>query len=403
MKNILIRTVILNICVLSLSVSDSVWAVEVGPSATVTGTTPEIRLVDTTTGDASWEIEAQAATSAGANFLEISLDGSTNGSGIFKIHRNADPDNFTIDENGNIAINGDAAQVFNELEVFGNVASDTFTAIAVTPDSSSNLSARIRVSNSQNEFGINTRGPSGGYLTPFTIDLGAPSDSLTISAFGDIGIGTSVPTAPLHVRRSDGSAKILVEETATPSARTLFQLKNPGDTSFGVLNTQSGVEWVFTNSDTGLQFSREGSGDVEMEVLNNGNLVVAGGLSIASDVNSKTAFTDIDSQEILNKVAELPVTKWEYKDALGEEHIGPMAQDFHAAFGLGATDTRISTIDADGIALAAIKALIEQNRSLAHQNQSLAHRVGELEKQNKRIEELLITMVSERSEKVVLN
>ncbi|MEO8740656.1 MAG: hypothetical protein ABI537_13275, partial [Casimicrobiaceae bacterium] len=38
-------------------------------------------------------------------------------------------------------------------------------------------------------------------------------------------------------------------------------------------------------------------------------------------------------------------------------HMGPMAQDFRAAFGLGETDTGISTVDADGVALAAIQGL----------------------------------------------
>jgi len=66
------------------------------------------------------------------------------------------------------------------------------------------------------------------------------------------------------------------------------------------------------------------------------------------------------------------------------------------AFGLGATDTRISTIDADGVALAAIKALIEQN-------QALTHRVKDLEKQNQRIEELVVRMVTEHVEQIVLN
>ena len=205
---------------------------------------------------------------------------------------------------------------------------------------------------------------------------------------GLVGIpGTAAPTAPLHLKRSDGQAQILVEETGVAAARTLLQLKNNGDTKLGILNTEAGIEWILANPGTGLQFSRNGSGDVEMEILNNGNLVVAGGLSVASDVNSKTAFTDIDSYKILNRIAELPVTKWEYKDTPGETHIGPMAQDFRAAFGLGATDTRISTIDADGVALAAIKALIEENASLKEKNLSMERRVEEMEQQFDRLQQ----------------
>jgi hypothetical protein len=37
--------------------------------------------------------------------------------------------------------------------------------------------------------------------------------------------------------------------------------------------------------------------------------------------------------------------------------MGPMAQDFYAAFGLGLGDTTIDTVDADGVALASIQGL----------------------------------------------
>jgi len=57
-------------------------------------------------------------------------------------------------------------------------------------------------------------------------------------------------------------------------------------------------------------------------------------------------------------VANLPLATWNYKsqdDSI--RHIGPMAQDFKAAIGLGKEDTHITTIDADGVALAAIQGM----------------------------------------------
>ena len=42
--------------------------------------------------------------------------------------------------------------------------------------------------------------------------------------------------------------------------------------------------------------------------------------------------------------------------------MGPMAQDFYAAFGLGADDRHIVTVDADGVALAAIQGLRDMLR-----------------------------------------
>jgi len=213
--------------------------------------------------------------------------------------------------------------------------------------------------------------------TPFQIQDGAGTNSMVISSLGNVGmgIGGSVPSASLHVFRMDGTAKILVEEYSGIAApRTLFRLENKGNTKFGVMNTEAGVEWAFANPGTGFRLSRQGSGVVEMEIFNNGNMKIAGALTQNSDVNAKTAIADIDPEEILGLVSELPVSQWEYKDARGETHIGPMAQDFYAAFGLGASETGISTIDTAGVALVAIKALAEEN-------QLLRQRLSQLEQQ----------------------
>ncbi len=77
-----------------------------------------------------------------------------------------------------------------------------------------------------------------------------------------------------------------------------------------------------------------------------------------SDGNAKDNFRDLDGEELLTKLARMPIREWNYKtqDA-AIRHAGPTAQDFHAAFGLGEDPLRISTIDADGIALRAIQAL----------------------------------------------
>src|SRR5208337_3527564 len=78
-----------------------------------------------------------------------------------------------------------------------------------------------------------------------------------------------------------------------------------------------------------------------------------------SDRNAKEDFAAINPRTVLEKVSALPITQWKYKvEADGTEHLGPMAQDFHAAFGLnGADDKHISTVDEGGVALAAIQGL----------------------------------------------
>jgi len=98
-----------------------------------------------------------------------------------------------------------------------------------------------------------------------------------------------------------------------------------------------------------------------------GGGVTGGGGTVPSDRNIKTDFQTVDAQEILARVAALPITEWSYKADAGTRHIGPMAQDFKAAFKVGGDDKSIAIVDASGIALAAIKGLSEKNEKLETQ------------------------------------
>lgn len=82
---------------------------------------------------------------------------------------------------------------------------------------------------------------------------------------------------------------------------------------------------------------------------------------IFSDRNLKQGFQPVDAGQILEKVKQLPIERWQYKDEPGTpDHVGPMAQDFKELFGLGSSDRTIAMVDAIGVALAALKALAAQ-------------------------------------------
>jgi Chaperone of endosialidase len=82
-----------------------------------------------------------------------------------------------------------------------------------------------------------------------------------------------------------------------------------------------------------------------------------------SDRAVKENFHAVDDDEVLRKVAAMPVTSWNYiAEGASARHLGPMAQDFYAAFGLGQSERSIATVDESGIALAAIKALYARAR-----------------------------------------
>jgi trimeric autotransporter adhesin len=88
-----------------------------------------------------------------------------------------------------------------------------------------------------------------------------------------------------------------------------------------------------------------------------GTLWVTGGY-VGSDRNAKADFAPVDANAVLEKVAALPIQTWRYKDDTARAlHMGPMAQDFHQAFGLGENSTSIGFTDGPGVALAAIQGL----------------------------------------------
>jgi hypothetical protein len=103
-----------------------------------------------------------------------------------------------------------------------------------------------------------------------------------------------------------------------------------------------------------------------------GVTLAAGGGAWASlsDRNAKQDLVAVDTQDVLTRLAALPLYTWRYKTEVSKAlHMGPTAQDFHAAFGLGDSERTITTVDADGVALAAVQAL---HRNLQQQDATLA-------------------------------
>jgi hypothetical protein len=100
----------------------------------------------------------------------------------------------------------------------------------------------------------------------------------------------------------------------------------------------------------------------------------AGGGSWASlsDQNMKDNITAIDPRDILAAVVNMPISTWNYESQDESiQHIGPMVQDFYAAFGVGEDDLHITSVDADGVALAAIQGLHAENEALRERIEAL--------------------------------
>jgi hypothetical protein len=167
---------------------------------------------------------------------------------------------------------------------------------------------------------------------------------------------------------------------------TMRQMLNLWDETFGI-GIQSGVQYSRVGFGNGFAWYAGGvhndntynsGGGVTLMTLDATALYVNGTFVSSSDRNRKENFQPVEPSEVLAKVVALPITQWNFK-ADRVRHVGPMAQDFHAAFSVGPDDQHIATVDADGVALAAIQGL---NQKTEDRSQRAEGRIQKLEAEN---------------------
>jgi hypothetical protein len=190
----------------------------------------------------------------------------------------------------------------------------------------------------------------GGYFN----DIGADSDCSTIGG----GYGNNIASNAFYAVIPGG-----IENGIGTGAHHAFAAGYRAKA-----NHRGAFVWGDTNdrdvaSSANDQFTVRASGGVRFfsnAALTSGVSLATGGGSWTSlsDRNAKENLQQVDTVQILEKVSTLPLTTWNYKSQITSmRHIGPTAQDFHAAFGVGDSDKTITTVDADGVALAAIQGL----------------------------------------------
>lgn len=86
---------------------------------------------------------------------------------------------------------------------------------------------------------------------------------------------------------------------------------------------------------------------------------------------------------MLEKFVKLPISEWSYKTQEPSiRHIGPMAQDFYSAFGLGEDKRRIGSMDADGVLMAAIQGLNAKLNDKENENVRMKHQILQLQQRH---------------------
>jgi len=250
----------------------------------------------------------------------------------------------------------------NDNIVFG------YSPSTLQSDFSTSFVEQMRIVTGTGYVGIGTSSP--GYqleirsTNPNGFALTSGNDSYCTS----FAIGRSALEGNLGIAASAG-------QYSTTAAAGDIVLRNISSTKKLILTTGAGSATMYL---TGTTLTMWNGANCDGHTWNNG-----------SDKNLKENFQEADGALVLEKISELPVKTWNYKsDKRSVRHMGPMAQDFYARFGLGNDTVSISTIDPAGISLAAIKELNMRNNKLNDEVKDLKSQLEKLTMESSKVYEI---------------
>jgi len=313
-----------------------------------------------------WRLIANDSASGGSS--KFSIEDSTGAKTPFTVTAGAATNSIFVDSTGRVGLRTSTPV----LDLHINTSNTP--AIRLEQNNSGGFTAQTWDIGA-NEANFFVRDVTGGSRLSFRIRPGAPTSSVDISADGDVGVGTASPAAALDVTRTLGALGTILRISNNSGIQLLFDRTDASST-----------DWQMSNFNTTFQISVPGAGTPQFSQNSNGNLTIAGTLTELSSREAKQNFNSVDSLNVLQKVVDLPITMWSYKQDPNVRHIGPMAEDFHKAFNVGDTDKGIAVTDRTGVAFAAIQGLHQELTAkqaeidrLAKENADLAARLTRLE------------------------
>ncbi len=267
--------------------------------------------------------------------------------------------------NGSIA-SGPISTAMGESTTASGSISTAMGARTIASGTNSTAMGNLTVASGENSTAMGAvTTASGRYSSAMGFQTAVSGDNST-------AIGTSLSAA--------GGASVVmgVRAATTPTGNGSFVYGDQSTGQSGSVVTSSTANQFLVRASGGVTFYTNGG-------LTSGVTLAAGGSGwgIVSDAGLKEHFREVGADDMLAAIARMPIRTWSYKTQDASiRHMGPTAQDFHAAFGLGESDVRINTIDADGVALAAVKALEARTRALPDDTRALRDRVAALARDN---------------------
>jgi hypothetical protein len=319
-----------------------------------------------------WKLGGNAGTTPGSDFIGTSdntaLELKVNGQRALRIEPGASPN----------LIGGSAANTVAPGIVgatiggggsggFGNAANGDYSAVAGGQlNTASGPYSTVAGGYLNSASGAGVSAVAGGEL-----NAASGTGSAVAGGGGNTASGNYSFAAGRQAKATQGGSFVWGDMTSS-------DLTSPAANSFTV--RASGGIWLGTNSSPAITAGHF----IDTSTL--GYLSTAGVWTDNSDRTLKHDFRPLDRSSVLEKIARMPITSWSYKaEEPSIRHIGPMAQDFYSAFGLGLDDKHIGTIDEGGVALAAIQGLYQLNKALRRANRTLE---VQLHAQNARLNKL---------------
>jgi hypothetical protein len=236
-------------------------------------------------------------------------------------------------------------------------------------------------------------GPTAEGRASVAMGLGSTASEESATAMGDYTTASGFASTAMGAQTTaSGVASTAIGNHTTASGTVSTAMgsfaSTDGKSGSFVYGDGSGVgspSSPVVRSPTEKSFTVRASGGVYLytnPTLTSGMILPNGGSGwdAVSDRNLKENFQHEDGEHALTSIAAMPIQSWNYKTQDPSiRHMGPMAQDFYAAFGLGTDDKHINTVDIDGVNMLAVQALEKRTSDLRAENEQLRARIADLE------------------------
>lgn len=326
-----------------------------------------------------------------SSYVGVNIDNGYDPLGWFDVQTTGGYSRFLVDLNGKVGLGTNTSAVVGVFDI---------------RDYSDSSKYWFNVDN-EGDIGIGTATPAGRFEVTSTAGAGA---YLAVDASGNVGVGTNTPTTRFDITAAGATMLVKDSTVGTADTRNLLTIESEYGSSLTFKNrSQPTRDWkIQTNSsNASFQIARadytsgapalfinpnlfriKNSANVELMSVDATSMTIAGSVYNTSSRTMKDNIVEVNGIDILDKLSELMIAKWNYtKDGEGVKHIGPIAEDFYAMFGLGKDEKHIASLDTSGVAIAAIQAL---NNKLKQKNQ----KIKELEESNKNLNERLSAIES---------